>query len=270
MIEGSNVPSKYIRAVRAEVFRNQLSLGGELNDLRLTYVQLMDNLETEIRQFSGNPRQLIVRLDAITGNLGTAIGTSFTRRLTAATFSSNRILNMFRDQHLALGDHVPAFVLSPEMRAAMLANVTDSANFLGSVIRRSTRQTLFQGALALGDRRELASDLSVTLRRQVGAAIARLQATLRTESLRAASIGMQQSMDELSRTRRIRKQWIWSTIERKEHDAIDGQTRAVNEPFDVPIREGGLIQMMYPRDPAAFAYPSAVINCGCFHIPVPA
>lgn len=53
---------------------------------------------------------------------------------------------------------------------------------------------------------------------------------------------------------------------RPEHDALDGQVREVDEPFQVvDSRTGEIVELMYPRDPAAPL--SQTINCGCEALP---
>lgn len=61
----------------------------------------------------------------------------------------------------------------------------------------------------------------------------------------------------------MQKQWRRSGKKhsRYEHDAIDGQVRDVDKPFDLPNG----VQLMFPRDPAG---PLAeTINCGCTSLP---
>lgn len=61
----------------------------------------------------------------------------------------------------------------------------------------------------------------------------------------------------------MKKQWRRSgkIHSRFEHDAIDGQIRDVDQPFDLPNG----VRLMYPRDPAGPI--EEVINCGCSSIP---
>jgi len=61
----------------------------------------------------------------------------------------------------------------------------------------------------------------------------------------------------------LKKQWRRSgkIHSRYEHDAIDGQIRDVDKPFDLPNG----VKLMYPRDPSGPI--GEVINCGCSSIP---
>lgn len=61
----------------------------------------------------------------------------------------------------------------------------------------------------------------------------------------------------------LKKQWRRSgkIHSRFEHDAIDGQIRDVDKPFDLPNG----VKLMHPRDPAGPI--GEVINCGCSSLP---
>ena len=87
--------------------------------------------------------------------------------------------------------------------------------------------------------------------------------------MRMFSLFMDQQLDELNKVIPINKMWIWSKIQRPEHARIDGQTRGLNQKFDVPLPKGGSIKMRFPRDPAVQNHPEAIINCGCYEVPVP-
>ncbi len=51
------------------------------------------------------------------------------------------------------------------------------------------------------------------------------------------------------------------------HALADGQRVAAEEPFRIPDKDGAIVNMMYPRDPAAPV--GETINCGCVSIPKP-
>lgn len=89
----------------------------------------------------------------------------------------------------------------------------------------------------------------------------------RTEVLRAHSLVTEQSIRRLNQRTPTSKRWIWSGIERAEHRAIDGQTVPAAGSFVVPLREGGSVRMLHPRDGGA--PPSATANCGCYVVPWP-
>ncbi|MHC4703348.1 MAG: structural protein, partial [Planctomycetota bacterium] len=147
-----------------------------------------------------------------------------------------------------------------------------SRDLIQSVTRRITAQaarTLRLVALApraTGLTASNAVDQALTGSKPWSAQAARIY---QTESLRLMSLSANQAFEELASYGGVSKMWVWSTIERKEHQAISGQIRRRDQLFDVPLREGGMIQMMFPRDPNAFMYPSAVLNCRCFAIPFP-
>jgi len=86
---------------------------------------------------------------------------------------------------------------------------------------------------------------------------------VRTELGRAFSIAGQQRMVQAQEfLPGMQKQWRRSSKlhSRITHDAIDGQIRDVDKPFNV-----GAELMMFPRDPQASA--KNTINCGCLSIP---
>jgi hypothetical protein len=82
----------------------------------------------------------------------------------------------------------------------------------------------------------------------------------RTELGRAFSVAShERSLQAKQIVPGLKKQWRRSgkLRARPAHDAIDGQIRELDQPFDLP--DG--TQLMFPRDPAAPA--SETINCGC-------
>jgi len=52
---------------------------------------------------------------------------------------------------------------------------------------------------------------------------------------------------------------------RPEHDALDGEVRGVNDPWEVIDKSGEIVKLLYPRDPKA--PPGQTINCGCEALP---
>lgn len=89
----------------------------------------------------------------------------------------------------------------------------------------------------------------------------------RTEVLRAHSLVTESNIRQLNARIPTGKRWKWSGISREEHRQINDQTVPASGRFTVPVREGGFVEMLYPRDPGAPA--SAVANCGCFVVPWP-
>lgn len=96
---------------------------------------------------------------------------------------------------------------------------------------------------------------------------ARAERIYRTETLRAHSIVTEQMVRELDRYSPTAKQWRWSGIQRPEHERINGQTVDADARFTVPLRDGGTVELLYPRDPVG--PPDAVIACGCYVVPTP-
>lgn len=87
---------------------------------------------------------------------------------------------------------------------------------------------------------------------------------VRTELGRAHSVAAQERQTQAKEILPgLKKQWRRSSKlhSRYEHDAIDGQVRDVDKPFDLPSG----VQLMHPRDPDGPA--EETINCGCTSLP---
>lgn len=87
---------------------------------------------------------------------------------------------------------------------------------------------------------------------------------VRTELGRAYAVATQARMTEAQKVLPgLKKQWRRSgkIHSRANHDAIDGQIREVDEPFQ--LANG--VELMQPRDPRAPA--AETINCGCEELP---
>lgn len=101
-----------------------------------------------------------------------------------------------------------------------------------------------------------------------GEAAARARTIVRTELGRAFSAAAHQRLLQAQeKVPGLKKQWRRSgkLHSRPGHDAIDGEVRAVDEPFEVISPQGEVVQLMYPRDPAG--PPGETINCGCEILP---
>lgn len=87
---------------------------------------------------------------------------------------------------------------------------------------------------------------------------------VRTQLGQAFSVAAQERKEQAAAiVPGLKKQWRRSgkLHSRYEHDAIDGQIRDVDKPFDLPNG----VSLMHPRDPAAPV--GEIINCGCSSIP---
>lgn len=102
----------------------------------------------------------------------------------------------------------------------------------------------------------------------------RAERIYRTETLRFFSMLTQSNADSLDRITPVVKRWYWSGISREEHARIHGQTVPLQKYFRVPRRGGGAVLIPYPRavrDRHGNLVPGDVsINCGCWHVPIPA
>jgi hypothetical protein len=112
-------------------------------------------------------------------------------------------------------------------------------------------QTPFEAAASIGEALQSGGmrRANTIVRTQLGSAFS-VAAQERQMQAKAMLPGMQ-------------KQWRRSgkLHSRYEHDAIDGQIRDVDKPFDLPNG----VSMMHPRDPAAPV--GEIINCGCTSLP---
>lgn len=138
-----------------------------------------------------------------------------------------------------------------------------SARILGEVNRVVRLSALGAGAGGFNAAAEISAALGGAKRWSW-----RAERIYRTETLRIHSILTERSIRGLNEIVRTDKLWRWSGISRSEHSSIDGQTVRAHERFTVPLRDGGTVEMDYPRAPGAPV--SATVNCGCYEIPVPA
>jgi len=91
---------------------------------------------------------------------------------------------------------------------------------------------------------------------------------VRTEIGRVFAIAAQERLTQAqAAVPKLQKQWRRSgkIHSRPGHDAIDGQIRNVDEPFEVVSPSGDVVKLMHPRDPAAPV--GETINCGCESLP---
>jgi hypothetical protein len=171
---------------------------------------------------------------------------------------------------LSYGEAIRGFGVRPEtldLAAGFSADLIGvRSGGLGARILAEVNRTLRLSALGAGPGQFPAA---VEIGRTIGAGgwSARAEAIYRTEVLRIHSLATDTLLERLNERTPTAKRWVWSRISRDEHARIDGQTVRQSERFRVPTREGGVAMLSFPRDPAG--PPSAVINCGCYVVPVP-
>ena len=142
-------------------------------------------------------------------------------------------------------------------RANLLANVPDEVH---AEIMQSIEQGLQQGE----SRKELMSRISAAFD-EIGRS--RAETIANTETAAAFNYARDKAMREAGVTH---KKWLHSQSPlikepRPTHLAADGQTRPIDEPFDV-----GGVQFMRPADDSLGAGPEDIINCHCVAIPTEA
>ena len=108
------------------------------------------------------------------------------------------------------------------------------------------------------------SDAAAKVAGMVDGGYKRAAGIVRNEVGRAFSVASQDRQRQAAAVLPgLQKQWRRSgkVHSRPEHDAIDGQIRDVDKPFDLPNG----VRLMHPRDPAGPI--EETINCGCSSIP---
>jgi hypothetical protein len=197
-----------------------------------------------------------------------SVSVAFGRTVSAQAEAQDRIFALLGRHVDELGGTLGIVGTSPELlhiaSNLSLGLITGLTDELEALLRRELRLA------ALGARGRLVDASAAVNQALTGNNrwSARAERIVRTETLRYHSIETDLRMQEFARYGPINKMWAWSQISRKEHAAIHGQVRPHDGFFDVPLREGGVIQMRFPRDPSAAAHPSATINCGCYVIPL--
>jgi hypothetical protein len=260
----------YIREAKALIAQSQILNAAGVKRVREEFSSLLDDILGIMPRSVTLDTIVIANLmytladridDAIFG-----YGVIFTETALAQVELSNRFFLAYGKRFMPYGTTIPlagdvatALEISTQLSLRLVRGTT-------SQIQALVGRTLSLGALGAAR----AFDASAAVNAVLGG-VKKLAASpeqaLRTETLRMQSIATQVGLNELNMITRVNKMWVWSQISRIEHAAISGQVRPVNGLFDVPLREGGYVQMMYPRDVGAPL--SAVINCACYVIPLP-
>ena len=166
-------------------------------------------------------------------------------------------------------------VLGISQTARAVAAATNfSADLIDGITDRMRREiNAIVGRAALGVAGQTAFDSVTEIQRALrGDPLRRwrhaAERIYRTETLRVHSILTDQNIRDFNTRIKTDKRWAWSGISRREHSSINGQiAKGPTGRFLVPIKEGGSVRLRFPRDPGG--PPSAVINCGCYLVPVP-
>ncbi len=167
----------------------------------------------------------------------------------------------------ALGLDLPGFRLAaelptvdPRQLAAMRAFLTDKMTGISTALADRINTELGLVAIGTGNAGDAVARITAILKT---GGRARALTVLRTELGRAYSLATQERQTQAAEILPgLKKQWRRSGKRRSRinHDAIDGQIRPVDEPFQL-----GSVTLMFPRDPAAPA--KETINCGCQQLP---
>ena len=149
--------------------------------------------------------------------------------------------------------------VDPRQLAAMKSFLTDKIADITTTVANRVNSEL--GLTLLGA--QTPSETVTAVARHIKGSRSRALTIVRTELGRAFSAASQARFEQAqSILPGLKKQWRRSgkRHSRIAHDLIDGQIRAVDEPFDV-----GGVELMFPRDPKGPA--KETINCGCTSLP---
>lgn len=263
---------RYIRRVERLVLSSQSILAADSLKIRRIFKSLVRDIANILPETIGSDRASIATYLTLASNridqTQRQLGRVFADGWTAQQEVLNRIFAVFGDTYLAYGRHMPLVQFDPELFAIASEHSAVLISGVGRDMLRKIDSTLRLGALGLGGGRTRVVGAINAALGGPAAWSSRAEAIFRTETLRMYSLANQAHMEEISRIIPIDKVWRWSHISRVEHARIDGQRVGIREFFRVPLREGGIVLMMHPRDPRASNHPSAVINCGCYSYPI--
>jgi hypothetical protein len=263
----------YIKEIDDILLRSLAVTAADVVRIRALFTDLLDSvldslpagIELDNFVLANVLNRLATEIDELVSEFEAVV----TGGMTAQTELNQRMVEAYGKRYVEYGRQIPFVGLNPMTFSIISDFSARLITKLGSDLRAQVDRSLRLSALGLGGRPyDAIRGLNAALG-GVPAWSARAEAIYRTETLRLSSILTQHSIDELNLIVPTDKMWKWSFVQRPEHARIDGQIRRADELFTVPLRGGGTIGMLFPRDPRASHRPDAVINCGCYHIPVP-
>lgn len=146
----------------------------------------------------------------------------------------------------------------PRVRRFLRKEAAKKIKDVSKTTRDKLAKTLAEGVADGESIPQLAERVSAVFAEAKGS---RARTIARTETIRASNFGAVEGYQQSGVVER--KEWIATRDDktRDEHSAADGQTVALDEPFDV-----GGEDLMYPGDPTASA--ATTINCRCAVAPI--
>lgn len=275
LTEENALPAKrYIRGVKSLMDRSNALLDDGARrisaDFRTAFNDILGLVPPTSSLTSDVVNGVILAARARAGDLAVEFGVVFRDIVVAQQQIIDDLYKLY-GREMAPRLLIPTIGSDPELVAISASLSQQLIDSVTGSLTASTGRTLRLAALPPAQRGLSASNALHAALGDYRAWSARAERILRTEALRLASFASNQSFIALNELAggNVGKMWVWSQIQRPEHAAISGQVRRANELFDVPLREGGTVQMRFPRDTAAIAYPSATINCQCFVVPFP-
>lgn len=163
----------------------------------------------------------------------------------------------------AAGRALPRVLLPESMLQEFVADGVDLMDGLSSVAKTRVHEALELGLLGGKTPAQVMEEVGEQLSDPGPFRLIsfRAETVTRTEMGRVHSKAGHRRMSAAARTlHQLEKEWVWSGKTRSAHQAVSGQRRLVEDPFDV----GGQ-KLMYPRDPAGSA--ENTILCGCESVP---
>jgi hypothetical protein len=260
--------NSYLVNVRRLMISQQRGLTLGMNSVESGYLRALDDI-VEILPRTG----VVTSSDIANIMRGAAIRLhrarvdfveSFQSGVTRQSLAGTKLMSMFETAYLPYGSQIP-------VQVGTIPLLRETSAYADGLIERVNSDVLkrLRSGLRLASMGTSASDLAVIMSDPKKWA-SRVRSIFLTEQMRVFSFLADLQLDDIRRLGPVKKQWLWSHVQRREHQMIDGQIRDFDELFDVPLRGGNMIQMRFPRDPNVIGFPSAVVNCRCIHIPLPA
>lgn len=252
-----------LRDRAATILATDQAVVAELKAAREQILQVLAALPSDYRQWqlSNLVNQINAVLDGATGRAATAVDSGLrTAWIHGETFV---------DAPLAAGGFNVSLQL-PLLNVDVLTSLREFAALrikdVGVEATRKIGQQLSLVLLGAQTPFDAMREVQVLLE---GHSRKRAETIVRTEVARAFAIATHQRMLQAAKVvPGLQKKWRRSgkLHSRWNHDAIDGQIQDVDQPFQVPTLDAGVIEMMYPHDPTAPV--GEVINCGCLALQV--
>jgi len=145
------------------------------------------------------------------------------------------------------------------LRTYMIMDALNAAEQITETTIEHIKDLLYQATILNWSLEFLRKELlNIKYIRMRGLLIARTEITYAT-NLGAYILALNQQTE-------LKKRWvsILDTKTRRDHRILHGQTKSINEPFEVVNKFGIKVRMNYPGDRSLGAGPDQICNCRCF------